>query len=70
MDAMESIKHNKQLFHEVYSYNPYCKKVLSRFNNSINTITNKLKSLKKNKKMPISNISKKLNKPYRYIKLL
>ncbi len=31
MDAVESVKHDKQLFRDVYRYNPHCKKVLKKF---------------------------------------
>jgi len=31
MDAVESVKHDKALFKDVYRYNPYCKKVLKKF---------------------------------------
>ncbi|TSC87119.1 MAG: putative prephenate dehydrogenase [Parcubacteria group bacterium Gr01-1014_8] len=31
MDAVESVKHDKQLFQDVYRYNPHCKATLDRF---------------------------------------
>ena len=31
MDAMESVRHDTDLFSDVYRYNPYCKNVLDRF---------------------------------------
>lgn len=31
MDAVESVSHDEALFRDVYTFNPYCKEVLSRF---------------------------------------
>ncbi|OGG54614.1 hypothetical protein A3C20_00985 [Candidatus Kaiserbacteria bacterium RIFCSPHIGHO2_02_FULL_55_25] len=31
MDAVESVKHDEKLFKDVYTFNPYCKDVLERF---------------------------------------
>jgi prephenate dehydrogenase len=31
MDAVESVKHDKKLFQDVFRYNPHCKKVLKKF---------------------------------------
>jgi len=31
MDAVESVKHDTSLFHDVYRFNPYCKAVLDAF---------------------------------------
>lgn len=31
MDAVESVKHDSDLFKDVYRYNPYCREVLERF---------------------------------------
>lgn len=31
MDAVESVKHDKKLFQDVYRYNPHCKKILKKF---------------------------------------
>jgi prephenate dehydrogenase len=31
MDAVESVKHDKKLFRDVFRYNPYCKVVLQKF---------------------------------------
>ncbi|MEK7093237.1 MAG: prephenate dehydrogenase/arogenate dehydrogenase family protein [Patescibacteria group bacterium] len=31
MDAVESVKHDGKLFKDVYTFNPYCKEVLERF---------------------------------------
>ena len=31
MDAVESVKHDEQLFKDVFRFNPYCKEVLGRF---------------------------------------
>lgn len=31
MDAVESVKHDARLFKDVFTYNPYCKDVLNRF---------------------------------------
>lgn len=31
MDAVESVKHDTQLFKDVYAFNPYCKEVMERF---------------------------------------
>jgi prephenate dehydrogenase len=31
MDAVESVKHDKKLFQDVFRYNPYCKKVMQKF---------------------------------------
>lgn len=31
MDAVESVRNDKELFKDVYKYNPYCKEVLERF---------------------------------------
>lgn len=34
MDAMESVRHDSELFADVYAYNPYCREVLERFKKS------------------------------------
>ena len=31
MDAVESVKHDTELFRDVYKYNPYCEEILKRF---------------------------------------
>lgn len=31
MDAVESVRHDTQLFHDVYKYNPHCKAILDSF---------------------------------------
>jgi prephenate dehydrogenase len=31
MDAVESVKHDEQLFTDVFMYNPYCRQVIDRF---------------------------------------
>ena len=31
MDAVESVKHDTELFQDVFRYNPYCRQVLERF---------------------------------------
>jgi prephenate dehydrogenase len=31
MDAVESVRHDTELFKDVFRYNPYCKEVLRRF---------------------------------------
>lgn len=34
MDAVDSVRHDGQLFQEVYRYNPYCQQVIERFDGS------------------------------------
>jgi len=34
MDAVESVRHDGDLFRDVFNFNPYCKDVLARFNTS------------------------------------
>ena len=34
MDAVESVAHDEALFRDVFTYNPYCKGVLKRFEHS------------------------------------
>jgi prephenate dehydrogenase len=31
MNAVESVAHDENLFHDVFTFNPYCKDVLTRF---------------------------------------
>jgi hypothetical protein len=31
MDAMEIVRHDAQLFRDVYRFDPYCREVLERF---------------------------------------
>jgi prephenate dehydrogenase len=38
MDAVESVKHDKKLFQDVFRYNPYCKKVMQKFGNAERTV--------------------------------
>jgi prephenate dehydrogenase len=38
MDAVESVKHDKKLFEDVYKYNPYCKDVLKRLARAEKTV--------------------------------
>ena len=35
MDAVESVRHDLDLFKSVYKYNPYCKKVLEHYNTAL-----------------------------------
>lgn len=44
MDAVESVRHDSQLFADVYAYNPYCKDVLKRFEISEEKMSELLKS--------------------------
>lgn len=34
MDVIESVMHDKELFEDVWTYNPYCEEVLSRFHHA------------------------------------
>ena len=43
MDAVESVAHDEALFHDVYTYNPYCKEVLTRFEKAEGEITSSFK---------------------------
>ena len=42
MDAVESVAHDDVLFKDVYTYNPYCKDVLRRFENSQSAVQRSL----------------------------
>lgn len=42
MDAVESVAPDEQLFHDVYTYNPYCRQTLSRYQHAADTLVEKL----------------------------
>lgn len=42
MDAVESVKDDKQLFADVYRFNPYCKEVAERFHKAQQAVYNEL----------------------------
>jgi len=42
MDAAESVWHDDALFHDVFKYNPYCREVLKRFEDTERTIASSL----------------------------
>ena len=44
MDAVESVKHDGELFKDVYTFNPYCKEVLERFEISEEKVSKLLES--------------------------
>ncbi|MEN3793638.1 prephenate dehydrogenase/arogenate dehydrogenase family protein [Fulvimarina sp. MAC3] len=46
MDAVDSVRHDGQLFEEVYRYNPYCRRVIERFDRSDNEVRNAMLSLR------------------------
>lgn len=45
MDAVESVKHDVKLFHDVYRFNPYCKKIIERWNSTEHEIIAELERL-------------------------
>ena len=45
MDAVDSVRHDGQLFEEVCRYNPYCQEVIERFDRSDRHVRNALLSL-------------------------
>ncbi len=42
MDAVDSIRHDTQLFEDVFRFNPYCKQVVERFDRSEREVKEKL----------------------------
>ena len=42
MDAVESVRRDKELFKDVYRYNPYCKEALERFKTSLREVEESL----------------------------
>lgn len=44
VDLADKLKSNRQLFEEMYMYNPYCKIELNKFTNTLNHISNNLHS--------------------------
>lgn len=42
MDAVDSVRHDTQLFEDVQRFNPYCKDVIQRFDDSENEVKNLL----------------------------
>jgi hypothetical protein len=42
MDAVDSIRHDTQLFADVFRFNPYCKQVVERFDRSERQVKEKL----------------------------
>lgn len=46
MDAVDSVRHDGQLFEEVCRYNPYCHKVIERFDQSDRQVRDEMLSLR------------------------
>lgn len=46
MDAVDSVRHDGQLFEEVYRFNPYCRKVIERFDRSDRQVRDAMLSLR------------------------
>ena len=44
MDAVDSVRHDSALFKDVYTYNPYCKETISRFEAAEQSVDNQLTS--------------------------
>lgn len=42
MNAVDSVRHDNALFKDVYTYNPYCKETLERFEQAENVVRNQL----------------------------
>lgn len=42
MNAVESVRNDTDLFVDVYKFNPYCKNVLDRFENTMEVVKNKI----------------------------
>jgi len=45
MDAVDSVRHDGQLFEEVYRFNPYCRQVIERFDASERQVRNAMLEL-------------------------
>lgn len=45
MDAVESVKHDTNLFHDVYHYNAYCKDISRRFQDALARVEEDLRSV-------------------------
>ncbi len=43
MDAVESVAHDEALFRDVFTYNPYCKEVLERYENAEKDVVSSLR---------------------------
>ena len=48
MDAVESVRHDKALFQDVFRYDPYCKKVLKKFGIAEKSVQQLLNQAKEN----------------------
>ena len=45
MDAVESVQNDTELFKDVYTYNPYCKEVIARFEQAEQAVEQLLSTL-------------------------